>query len=358
MKIVFLLPSIKNSGGVARVTALKINYIIEKWNYEVHVISQDVENSESFFNLNNKSTIYCLPKNKGEYKYILYHYNKVNALLKKIQPNVVIVCDNGFKGFMAPYLVKKTENLILEVHGSRFEYIFEKSTFFGKLKNRLKIFGLKKFKKVIFLNNESAKEWNYKDPIIIPNPLPFQSTPTSNLNTKKVLCIARHSYEKGIDRLLKIWKNVSRVNPDWQLEIVGEETDYSKYLFKLVSLYQLENSVIFKKPVANISTSYLDASVYVMTSRFEGFGLVLIEAMSCGLPVIAYNCEIGPGTIIENNVNGFLIDDGNAVEFEYTLNQILKDKIDLKNSIRNGIATSKKYDLMNTLQIWIKNIQN
>lgn len=352
MKIVFIVPSIKNNGGVARVTSLKANYLIENWNYEIEIICQDEKNGDSFFPINSAITIHYLSKNKGNFNYIVNYYKQLNLVVNKIRPNNIIVGDNGFKGFMTAYFIRFKSNLIFEIHTSRFEIIKKSFSFSTFLKNSFRSFGLTKYDKVIFLNKESAKEWHIKNPILIPNPLPFQTYMKSERATKKVICIARHSYEKGIDRLLLIWSNVSKENPDWQLEIYGEETNYSNYLFKLVQNYKIQDSVFFKKPIQNIQEVYLNSSIYVMASRHEGFGLVLIEAMSCGLPVVAYDCPIGPKNIVDNNHNGFLIEDNNHKKFEEKLNQILKNQIDLSLIIQNGIKTAENYNLEQIANKW------
>mgnify|MGYP003605794834 FL=1 len=277
---------------------------------------------------------------------------QVNTLLENLKPNAVIVGYNCFKGFIMSCFIKFKTNLVLEIHTSRFENInkgFSSATF---LKNSFRFLGLKDYDKVIFLNEESAKEWNVANPILIPNPLPFQTNKKSARTAKKVICIARHSQEKGLDRLLLIWSNVNKENSDWDLEIYGEETNYSKYLFELVDNYKIKDSVVFKQPIRNIEDAYLESSVLVMTSRYEGFGLVLIEAMTCGLPVIAYDCPIGPKNIIVNNVSGFLIQDDNQKEFEEKLSQILKNQIDLSKIIQNGINTAENYNLAQIADKW------
>lgn len=352
MKIVFVLPSIKNNGGVARVTTLKANYLVETWKYDVHIICQDEEKSNSFFDLNSKITLHYVPKKDNPFTYLYSFYKSVSLLLKEINAKNAIIVDNGFKGFMLPFFVKISTNLIFEVHGSRFENITKKISLKTSILNSFRVFGLKKYKKVLFLNKESAKEWNFQNPLIVSNPLPFQTNKTSTLKNKKVICVARHSHEKGLDSLLKIWKNVSKDNLEWNLEIYGEETAYSKYLYEVVENLNIQKSVLFKKPIQNIQDVYLNASVLAMTSRYEGFGLVLIEAMSCGLPVIAFDCEIGPRTIIEDSVNGFLIEFGDNLAFEKKLNAILKQEIDLNNLIKNGLEKAQEYDLLTTFQIW------
>ena len=147
----------------------------------------------------------------------------------EINPDYIVVCDFGYKGFLAPFLIKRNCPMFFEAHGSLFnESQLLKNNFIirtgQKLKYLLRSYCAKKFDAFIVLSNESLKEWNVKTSCILPNPNWIESPFYSKLNSKKVIVLARHSYEKGLDRLLRIWKVVSANNPDWILEIYGTKS--------------------------------------------------------------------------------------------------------------------------------------
>ena len=199
---------------------------------------------------------------------------------------------------------------------------------FEKLKTRLRYklmnFGGKQFNRFIVLTESSRIEWSLSNFTVIPNPLPFQPEKTAKLTNKKVLAVGKQSYQKGYDRLLEVWNNVSKSHPDWQLEIYGKlnsDLGLENYLWK----NDLEASVHFYPPVSNIEKKYLDSSIYVLSSRFEGFGMVLIEAMIHGLPCIAFDCPHGPADIITNSEDGILIKNGDTIAFANALIELIEN---------------------------------
>ncbi len=124
---------------------------------------------------------------------------------------------------------------------------------------------------------------------------------------------------------MESWKKVHVENPDWQLEIYGK-LDASEGLDVLAKSLQIDNNVHFFEPQKNIFEHYLESSIYVMSSRFEGFGMVLIEAMACGVPCVSFNCPFGPSDIITNEVNGFLVENGDSNALAEKLNLLIKDE--------------------------------
>jgi glycosyltransferase involved in cell wall biosynthesis len=214
-----------------------------------------------------------------------------------------------------------------------------------------KRFGASKFNQFIVETPESIKEWNIKNSIVIPNPLWFSTKRVANLSQKKVIAIGRHAYEKGFDRLLEIWKKVIVKTPDWNLTIYGKSNPDID-LVSMAKKLNIENNITFYDPVKNIEEKYLEASICLMTSRFEGFGMVLIEAMASGLPCIAYDCPCGPRAIIENNDNGFLIEDGNENQFIQKLENLIENenlRIDMGNKAKTSV---KKYEIEAIMDQW------
>jgi glycosyltransferase involved in cell wall biosynthesis len=159
----------------------------------------------------------------------------------------------------------------------------------------------------------------------IPNPLPFKQSVKSSLNYKIVLNIGRLTDEKQHILLLKIWKEVCRTVDDWKLRIVGSGENENMLKNKIKSL-GLENSVELIPPKKDIINEYLGSAIFVLTSRTEGFGMVLAEAMECGLPCISFNCPSGPRDIITNNHDGFLIEKNNLKKYYECLVKLIMDE--------------------------------
>lgn len=149
-----------------------------------------------------------------------------------------------------------------------------------------------------------------------------------------------------------IWKEVLKNHPDWILDVYGQWDADLKYQ-KIAEGIKISNSVNFISPVADIENCYKQSSVFLMTSRSEAFPMVLLEAMNCGLPCIAYDCSSGPGEIIENNQNGFLIEDDNIGLFVEKLELLMKDK-DLRLELgENAKKTTEQYEIQLIMNTWI-----
>ncbi|MGL4904470.1 MAG: glycosyltransferase, partial [Cetobacterium sp.] len=158
----------------------------------------------------------------------------------------------------------------------------------------------------IILTNQDLENWSNKSNIeVIPNALTFESSEVSSLKNKKIISLGRYNSEKGYDILIDIWKNVEKVNKEWVLEIYGDGELKEEYEYKIKKL-KLKN-IFLKTSVKNVKEKLLESSMYVMSSRREGLPMVLLEAMTCGLPLISFNCKSGPAELIQENVNGFLI---------------------------------------------------
>jgi glycosyltransferase involved in cell wall biosynthesis len=356
MKLLYIVPNINNAGGVARVIAIKANYLVEKMNYEVHILTQNNGNSPLFYDYNKKIVLHDIILKGNLIQFFNSYRKKLKNIIIKIQPDIIIVCDNGLKAYTIPFFIRSKIPMILEMHSSIFiqeqEY---KKTFLSKIiLNSIFLFkknAVKRYDKFVVETNESILEWGINDGIVIPNPLWFSTSESSNLTSTKVIAVARHTYEKGLDRMLTIWQKIIMKYPDWQLDIYGK-SDEENSLQKLAHSLNISNNVTFYNPVKNINDKYLEASFYLMTSRYEGFGMVLIEAMASGLPCIAYDCPCGPRAIINTNENGILIENGNENDFVEAINLLIENK---NKRFEMGIMakkSSEKYNIETIMQKW------
>jgi len=139
----------------------------------------------------------------------------------------------------------------------------------------------------------------------IPNAIPFSVAVDEGERKNAMLAVGRFTFQKGFDLLLEAWRLVARHSADCQLWIVGDGEDKQK-LKALVEEYQLGGSVIIFEPTSTISDYYSQAKWFCLSSRFEGFPMVLLEASSWGLPIVAFDCDTGPAEIITHRANGLL----------------------------------------------------
>jgi glycosyltransferase involved in cell wall biosynthesis len=355
MKLLYITPQIKGDGGLQRIMAIKTNYFVENFGYKIDILSPDL-GDDLFFEFNKNIGFYYIKPKSRKLARLLDYRSQVQKHIDTLKPDCIIVTDFGLKGFTIPLVIKTKIPIVFEAHGSKYnESAYYKKTFSSKISHNLKYkykdFCANKFDFFVALSNESLQEWSVKNGYVIPNCLDTTNHIVSNLSSKKAIVVARHSYEKGLDRAIKIWKLVTDKHPDWQLEIYGSKTQ-ELGLEQLVQELDIAFNVTFFDPVKNIQQKYQEAALYLMTSRFEGFGMVILEAMHSGLPVIAFDCPIGPRSIIEDNKDGFLIEDGNLLLFAEKVNQLIHNQ-DLRTQIaKRGRETIAKYSLDKVMMLW------
>lgn len=356
MKALYITSVVSSAGGVEKILAAKSDYFIENCNYQIEIIYNEIVDKSSFYDFNENAKLTNLRLNKGSLFYIFKFKNAIQKIVDQNCPDIIIVADNGLKGFMVSFLLKTKIPVLLEVHGSKAEIINRESSFIALLKRKIhliiKSFAITKFDQVIFLSKKSAAEWGFYKAKIIPNALSFEADERSKLNSKIAITIGRHSYEKGLDRLLPIWKEVSLQNPDWKLKVYGDFTQETTFLKREIEKLQLQDSIELLLPVSDIEKVYKGASVFLMASRFEGFGMALLEAMSFGLPVISFDCPIGPGNLIENNVDGILIPDNDTESYARQLNFLIQNK-EFQNQLGgNAVKKASNFSKDKIMLLW------
>lgn len=360
MRLLYIVPKIKNAGGVARVISIKANYFVDHFGYEVHILSQNEENIEPFYDFDYDVIFHNMILEGTIFKFFNSFQKQINQKISETKPDIILVADNGLKAFIFPFIAKTKVPIVFECHGSKFvEEEVQKTNFISKsiqkIKYRFKDFGARKFTKIVALSQENLKEWNAEKGIVIPNPSWIKSKKTADLKQKKVIAIARNSYEKGLDRLLLIWKIIGEKYPEWTLDIYTDDVDaLEQDAIKL----EIESGINYLNFVKNIQKKYLKASICTMTSRTEGFPMVLLEAMASGLPCIAYDCPTGPRAIITNAENGFLIPD-NSIEMyvEKLCFLIENEEVRLKFGL-DAKETSKEYSVKKIMEQWKEFLEN
>lgn len=200
---------------------------------------------------------------------------------------------------------------------------------------------INKYDQIVILTNED-KELNWKNNSkvsVINNPVTFDTNiKTAPLTNKKIITAGRLVYQKNHKSLINAWKIVNQKHPDWQLEIWGDGA-LKNELSKLINTLGLNNKVLLMGYTNDIISRMLQASGCVLSSLYEGISLVLIEAMSCGLPVISYSCQCGPKDLIEHGKNGFLCEVNDETKLAEYICSIIEDE---KLRIKMGQASKKK----------------
>jgi glycosyltransferase involved in cell wall biosynthesis len=187
--------------------------------------------------------------------------------------------------------------------------------------------------------------------MVIPNPLSFTSPVTAGLSAKRILSTGRLIATKGFDLLIESFRLVAMRHPDWKLTILGEGQD-KQYLLNKIRLYKLEDRINILPPTSDILSELLNTSIYAAASRYEGFGLAITEAMECGVPCVAFDCECGPREIITHGEDGLLIEPFHIERFAEALLLLIEDPTLRTQLGRQANISAGRFAPVNIMQQW------
>lgn len=319
MKILYLTDQVYLHGGAERILIQKLNYWVEFFNYEVTLITTQQKGLDPFIPINSKVNVIDLgvdysegvsffnPKNFSKFK---SHYKKLKDKIDHLKPDATFVISQTFVRFLPPF-IKNSGKTFFEYHTSYhgFNIGYERFSFLGKLKyNFVKSITNKvedKYTHVVFLNQIEFDHYRRKNGIIIPNFfIPIVEKKMER--KKKMISLGRITHQKGYDLLVDVWKLVDKKISDWELEIYGNGSDFEA-IQKRVNESNFKNPMRLLNAIDNVDEVLSESSIYLMSSRFETFPMVLLEAMSHGLPTVSFDCISGPRSILTNDEDGFLV---------------------------------------------------
>lgn len=351
------------AGGVERVLSLKANYFAEKYGYDITIILTEGKDKPLFYHLSNDIRVINLDINFEElwncsfFKKIFvylkkqYKYKKLlTEELLYIKPDITVSLLRREINFIND--IQDGSKKIGEIHINRANYRnFDKSQtniikeFFSKYWMRNLICKLKRLDRLVVLTEKDKEAWvELSNVSVIPNPLSFKSLAISLQTEKRVIAVGRYCHEKGYDLLLQAWAKVQNACPEWQLFIFGDgdRTVYEQML----GLLNIDNCrCIMKGCTSDIQSEYVNSSLAVCSSRFEGFGLSIVEAMSCGLPVVSFDCPWGPRSIISNHEDGILVEKENALALADSLIMLIQDKERRIVMSQNAVKNAQRFDI-------------
>ncbi len=304
--VVFLINDITALGGTERMCSMIANELCAA-GFNITIISKHEGKNEPFFPLHASISRIQLFKNASSKQQHLLLPFSIHNVIKRLKPGLIISCDTQMCLYSSIPL--RGKNHIAWEHFNSDICTKFGSRWFGR---RL---ASKFCKKIVVLTTSDKTNWINRlqaDPnkvIVIPNPLPVKRVECWNETERKniVLAVGRMTAQKGFDNLIKSWAKIDQESKhNWTLRIVGPPGSAKPELEQLIKEFKLEQSVELVPASLQIESEYKQASMYVMSSRYEGFGLTLIEAMGQGLPVIAFNCPMGPSEIIADKYGRLL----------------------------------------------------
>lgn len=347
-KVCFFISSVELAGGTERVCSEVANKLAQL-GWQVSILSMYGNNP--FFPLRPEIRISCVYKVKQSLKFLPSTVFKIRNRLSVIKPEVIISVDSA----MFVYAIASCWALNLK------HLVWEHFNFSVSLGSRIRIIARRLAATystaIVTLTAGDQEKWrttlNCRSRIItIPNPSPFRPQNEQSIERNDiVLACGRLTFQKGFDRLLDAWKLVTSSNGgDWKLHIVGSGEQEQMLKQKIESL-GIATSVQLIPRTLSIENHYMEAGIFCLSSRFEGFPMVLLEAQSYGLPIVSYDCKTGPAELVHHD-NGILVEDGNQQAMSDALLRLMNNK-DLRTEMgRMSLKHALKYDIDIIVKQW------
>lgn len=365
MKILYITDALAVWGGIERVLCDKMNYFVSNKDNEVYIVTADQGAHPIPFVLGDRVHVIDLDiRSHRQYKYSgvkrILQYYKYDRLYKKrlkecidiIRPDIISCLRDGY--VKAVLAVKGNIPLVFESHSLCRDIDIENATFVHRFVSYLSRRKFRKLERIVTLTAGDAEDWrNYCNHLtVIPNVVHLNTSGHySSCKNKKVVFAGRFDVQKDIGTLIDIWQLVQQSHTDWELNVYGNGELKPYYEKKVL---ELELNIKIHPAVPDIFDKYMESSMLVMTSLYEPFGLVLVEAMSCGLPVVAFNCPYGPADIIIDGVDGFLIENRNVELFASRICQLM-DNLELRQKMgKAAVLSAQRYKADYVMPQWEK----
>ncbi len=370
LKLAYIIPGLFYPSGMERVLTAKVNYFVREFDYEIHIFVTDGKGSAPYYALDEKIQLHHLDINfDGIFSLPLlrrsWSYWKKQRLFKRrleeelciIKPDITVSLLRRDINFI--HELKDGSLKVGELHFNRLVYRqFTDTRFPGFIRRGISklwqgqlIKNFRKLSAFVVLTHEDAGYWHELNNVsVISNPLSFYPDEAALLNNKQVIAVGRMTYQKGFDLLIESWQLVSRKHQDWILKIYGggDQDIYMSMIRKL----GLSHSCFLENGTSSIAEKYNDSSIFVLSSRYEGFPLVLGETMAYGVPPVSFMCPCGPKDIIIDGENGLLVENGNVKLLAEGICLLIEDDVKRKEMGRNARRDVKKFDLENIAKQW------
>lgn len=371
MKIIYCTHSTCNPGGMERVLLNKVTYLSHLPGWEVAVVTTDQHQRPPFYPFPEKVRMtdlginYSEDNEKGAWKKITGylrkrkdHKRKLTALLLKEKPDIVVSLYPSESSFIPD--IKDGSKKVLELHYCKFFRLqYGRRGLLGwidKLRTRQDEQIVRRFDKFVVLTNEDRGYWgNLPNIEVIPNAAMHVSDAYSDVMNKRVIAVGRLDYQKGFDRLIQAWQLVRHTGKftDWKLDIFGQG-EWREMLQQMIDKAELQNTVCLNRPTKQIGEEYVKSDMLVMSSNYEGFPMVMIEAMACGLPVVSFDYKCGPKDIIQTGINGLLVPNGDIQALADAMMKVMEDEAYRKMLSLNARKVVDTYSEQAVMSQWIR----
>ena len=373
--IAYCIPSLDHSGGMERVLTAKANYLADQLGYDVSIIITDDKGTNPYFPLSEKVHVVQLDVNIDSlWQYPIWKRFYLYKKKMRIYQRRLGKCLNLLKPDITISLLRREINFLTkihdgsakvgEIHFGRYKYREANFAFLPNFVNQWITNrwmaqldkNVKRLDRFVVLTHEDATYWKGMTNLtVIPNPITINQGQHTNGQSKQVIAVGRYTNQKGFDLLISAWKTVNKKHPDWILNIYGggNKDAYQNQVDEV----GVTNVIKCNGPVSNIAEKYQESSIFVLSSRFEGLPLVLMEAMSIGLPPIAFTCPCGPRDIIHDGEDGILCENGNIEQLAEGICQLIENEQLRQEMGQKAAQNIQRYTIDNIMKQWDKLFQ-
>lgn len=371
MKIVYVVGGLLAPNGMSSVLSAKINYLAEHTDYELYMILTEKAGQKWYYTINPKVHWINFDINFDELDTMpllkkLYFYQQKQRRYKKmftdylmeVRPDITVSTVRREINFIND--IPDGSKKVGEIHFNRTNYReFNKrwlpgfvNRFISRVWMNSLLKQLMRLDRFVVLSQEDYRNWpELSNKMVIPNSLSYFPDFCSPCDSKEVIAVGRYTWQKGFDLLIQAWKMVYETHPDWHLNIYGSgnRDEYERLVYKL----GLSEVVTCHPAVTNIYEKYQESSIFVLSSRYEGFGLVLAEAMSTGLPAVSFACPCGPSDIVKDGDDGILVERENISKLADGISYLINDDKLRKYLGKNAQKNIQRYSINTIMQKWI-----
>lgn len=322
MKIAYIIKSLSIIGGIERILLDKANALVAR-GLDVYIVVLG-KRDMPFYSIDERVKLQFLDVESNKFDDLKLHISLLDKVINDIKPDITITPNDGLMHVIGK--LSDGSEKIIEYHTAKDNQFIDLKQHYKvvtypywwmryKLESMKLIRSARRVDKLVVLTHEDLPNWQRElsNVVVIPNFTTFQSDDLSSCSTRRVIAVGRLCHQKRFDYLISAWGIVAKRFPDWVLSIYGRGHLEGK-LRKQIDILGLQGKVILEGVTQNVGQEYAKSSIYALSSAYEGFGIVLIEAMRYGLPTVGFACPCGPRDIINHNETGILVDRVGDVE--------------------------------------------
>ena len=370
MKIIYCIASVHHPGGMERVLLNKVRWFAAQGGYELLVVTTDQQGLAPFYDFPPQVRMvdlgidYSSDNGRGAVRKILSYFRKrplhrrrLTELLMRERADIVVSLYPSESSFIPA--IRDGSKKVLELHYNKFFRLqYGRKGLLG-LADRFRTWQdgriVQRFDRFVVLTQEDAGYWGALPNLeVIPNAALRIPDVIHDEESRRVIAVGRLDYQKGFDRLLDAWALLPEdLRKAWHLAIFGQG-EWETMLKNRIERLDITVSAEIHPPTPDIFREYATSAFLVMSSHYEGFPMVLIEAMACGLPGVCFGFKCGPRDILRDGENGRIVPEGDVPAFSKAMEELMRDGTLRSRMGEEARKVTNTYSEQNVMEQWKK----